>query len=51
MYSIIMYAFWLLDCLPPFNVQIYTEATAGIATQAQRGVCLEYKQVPCSAVP
>jgi len=38
------------DCVPPFNVQIYTEATAGIATQAQKGLCFEYKQIPCSSV-
>jgi hypothetical protein len=36
------------DCVPPFNVQIYTDAAAGIST-AQRGICLEYEQVPCGA--
>lgn len=36
------------DCVPPFNVQIYTDSTIGIAaTIAQRGICLEYEQRPC----
>ena len=37
------------DCVPPFNVQIYTDSTKGIAAiLTQRGVCLEYEQRPCS---
>jgi len=37
------------DCVPPFNVQIYTDSTIGIAAiLTQRGVCLEYEQRPCS---
>ena len=39
-----------LDCTQPFRVQIYTDATVAIAVTAatqQRGLCLEYKQLPC----
>lgn len=36
------------DCVPPFNVQFYTDSTIGIAAiLTQRGVCLEYEQRPC----
>ena len=45
--------FWLYplisDCVPPFNVQIYTDASAYAIAATQRGVCLEYEQVPCGA--
>merc|ERR1719362_50633 len=37
------------DCVPPFNVQIYTDASAYAIAATQRGVCLEYEQVPCGA--
>ena len=35
------------DCTEPFIVNFYTDAAAGIATQAQRGVCFDYVQTPC----
>jgi len=35
------------DSSAPFVVTIVTDATAGIGTPVQRGVCLDYKQVPC----
>ena len=36
------------DCVPPFNVDVYTDSTIGVAaTQIQRGICLEYEQRPC----
>jgi len=36
------------DCVPPFNVDVYTDSTIGTAaTQIQRGICLEYEQRPC----
>jgi len=37
------------DCVPPFNVQFYTDSTIGAAAAilTQRGVCLEYEQRPC----
>ena len=40
------------DCTAPFIVQIVTDAVPGagdqMATKVQRGVCLEYKQIPCN---
>ena len=37
-----------LDCQQPFNVEISTDATDdGIADAVQRGLCFDYKQVPC----
>jgi len=42
----------LCDCTAPFIVQIVTDNTPGagdmMAMFVQRGVCLEYKQVPCN---
>ena len=35
------------DCTEPFIVNIYTDATADIATQVNRGVCFDYVQTPC----
>ena len=39
------------DCTAPFIAQIVTDATTGAgadaATFVQRGICLEYKQIPC----
>ena len=39
------------DCTAPFIAQIVTDATAGAGadpeTFVQRGICLEYKQIPC----
>merc|ERR1712241_1599512 len=41
----------LCDCTLPFQVNIFTDNAAGIAPTAgkeQRGLCLEYKQLPCN---
>jgi len=36
------------DCVPPFNVEFYSDITEGITELlTQRGVCLEYEQRPC----
>jgi hypothetical protein len=39
----------ICDCVPPFNVQIHTDAVADAisATAANRGVCFDYRQIPC----
>ena len=37
------------DCTAPFNVQIVTDALADpqSAARINRGVCLNYRQIPC----
>jgi len=36
------------DTVPPFDVQIVTDATTeAITGQVNRGLCFDYKQVPC----
>ena len=43
--------YFFLDCLPPFVVEIKTDNTAdAIAGQVQRGLCFDYKQIPCGNV-
>lgn len=37
------------DCVPPFNVHIKTDAIADAisGTATNRGVCFDYRQIPC----
>ena len=43
----------ITDCTAPFEVSIVTDATtdatAGTIAGSNRGVCLEYTQIPCNA--
>ena len=52
----VVFHFIFLDCTAPFIVGIVTDAVPGAGDQVandmgmkvQRGVCLEYKQIPCN---